>query len=340
MEPAGSPPASGTAAPEVKTPGPENREQATEHAAALHAWFLPEEAHLTRGGQREVQLHLRCVGTGQIKGRLRIDAPEGVSTQPTQVDVQPLSEGEDRVVKFTVRADKSAPQALRTIRLLPEDGLSAAPCELPVSVGVVITEEHTRPMGAQYIVRAPGYTMKVDETSGVSFSLLDADGRRRCGRIHNTNFVHGIPGVELDGKWLYQFGTPCSFIWPGGNMLTIGCSELYENFGLRLAYKFYENRIAISVIPPTNPTKTPTMWLGTFEGIGPPRHNGKPDQRADQPIVADRFFFPHPVYREGLLLTTPPQTPLMYRGTAVSFPIRRDQEIGIQFVPESEVGIK
>ncbi len=182
--------------------------------------------------------------------------------------------------------------------------------------------------------------MKVDETSGVSFSLLDAEGRRRCGRIHNTNFVHGIPGVELDGKWLYHFGTPCSFIWPGGNMLTIGCGELYENSGLRLAYKFYENRIAIAVIPPTNPTKTPTMWLGTFEGIGAPRHNGKPDQRPDGPIVADRFFFPHPVYREGLLLTTPPNTPLMYRGTAVSFPIRRDQEIGMQFVPESAAGIK
>jgi hypothetical protein len=317
-----------------------NPEQTSEHRAALHAWFLPEEAHLARGGQREVQLHLRSVGVGQVTGRLRIETPEAVTADPAQIEVKPLGEGEDRVIKLIVRADKSAPQALRAIRLVPDDGLRTASCELPVSVGVVITEDHTRPMGAQYIVRAPGYTMKVDETSGVSFSLLDAEGRRRCGRIHNTNFVHGIPGVELDGKWLYHFGTPCSFIWPGGNMLTIGCGELYENSGLRLAYKFYENRIAIAVIPPTNPTKTPTMWLGTFEGIGPPRHNGKPDQRTDGPIVADRFFFPHPVYHEGLLLTTPPNTPLMYRGTAVSFPIRRDQEIGIQFVPESEAGIK
>jgi hypothetical protein len=182
--------------------------------------------------------------------------------------------------------------------------------------------------------------MKVDQRSGVSFSLLDRDGRRRCGRLHNTNFVHGIPGVELDGKWLYDFSTPCSFIWPAKDKLTVGCGQLYESAGLRLDYRFYEDRVVIAVVPPTNPAKTPTMWLGTFEGIGPPKHNGKPGQPADRPVVADRFFFPHPVYEDGLLLTTPPQTPLHYRGTAVSFPIRRDQEIALQFVPEGEAGIK
>jgi len=96
----------------------------------------------------------------------------------------------------------------------------------------------------------------------------------------------------------------------------------------------------IAAVAPTNPDKTFTMWLGTFEGIDPPKHNGKPEQPTDRPVVADRFFFPHPVYREGLLLTTPPGTPLHYRQTAVSFPIRRDQEVAIQFVPEDEAGIK
>ena len=311
-----------------------------ELAASLHAWFQAEEAHLARGGKREVQLHVRSVGAGRLSGHLHVESPPGISTEPAQIEIKPLDEGEERVVKLVVLADKNAPQTLQAVRVVPDAALHGAPCELPVSVGVVITEDRRLPLAAQYVVRAPSYTMKIDERSGVSFSLLDSEGRRRCGRLHNTNFIHGIPGVELEGKWLYDFSTPCSFIWPGGNTLTIGCGQLYENAGLRLAYRFSEERITIAVIPPTNPTKVPTMWLGTFEGIDPPRHNGKPDQRTDQPIVADRFFFPHPVYREGLLLTTPPQTPLMYRGSAVSFPIRRDQEIGIQFVPESEAGLK
>jgi hypothetical protein len=342
--PGAKPPAaaatSGPAEVSVEKPIAQDSEAARESAASLHAWFLPEEAHLTRGGKKEVQLHLRCVGAGQIKGSLHIETPDGIHTDHDRIQIDPTGEGEERIVNVVVQADKDASQTLRMIRLVPDEGISAAACELPVSVGVVITEERPRPLGAQYVVRAPGYTMKVDERSGVSFSLLDAQGRRRCGRIHNTNFIHGIPGVELEGKWLYDFSTPCSFIWPGNNALTIGCGQLYENYGLRLEYRFAEDHITIAVIAPTNPSKTPTMWLGTFEGIDPPKHNGKPDQRTDGPIVADRFFFPHPVYREGLLLTAPPQTPLNYRGTAVSFPLRRDQEITLRFVTEEEAGMK
>ena len=64
-----------------------------------------------------------------------------------------------------------------------------------VSVGVVITKDVRRPRSAQCVVRAPGYTTKVDLYSGVSFYLLDADGHRRFGRFYG-NFTYGFPGLE------------------------------------------------------------------------------------------------------------------------------------------------
>ena len=67
-------------------------------------------------------------------------------------------------------------------------------------VGVVITGDHTIPMSSQYVVRAPGYMMKVYHASGVSFYFLDGEGRHRHGRIRGANFTTGIPAVERDGR--------------------------------------------------------------------------------------------------------------------------------------------
>jgi hypothetical protein len=312
-----------------------------ERAAWLHARFAPEEVHLSPGGEKEVQVHLRCVGDGECHGRLRVLAPKGLQVAPAEMAVQSLGEAQQRVVSLRVRAAKDAPREVQPIRLLPEAGLRAASAELLSSVGVVISEDRTLPISAQFVVRAPGYTMKVDHTSGVSFYLLDGDGHRRHGRIHNTNFIQGIPGVEVDGKWVCRFGMPCAFIWPGDNTLTIGCGTpgVYPNIKLRLRYTFHEDRIAIAVIPPTAPKQEQTMWLGNFDALQPPLHNGK-QQRADQPIVADRFFFPHPAYRQGLLLSTPPATPLRCRGTAVSFPLRLGQEVVLQFTEQRPADLK
>jgi hypothetical protein len=77
--------------------------------------------------------------------------------------------------------------------------------------------------------------------------------------------------------------------------------------------------------------------MGNFDILGPPIHNGKQEQPWS-PIVADRFFFPHLLYRQGVLLTTPPKTPLQLRGdTAVSFPIRVGQEVTLGFAEDREV---
>jgi hypothetical protein len=315
------------------------QENADEGKAAVHLQFSPEEVHLAVGEQRAVSVKVRAVGTGQVQGRISLQVPKGLEVQPAEFTIEPLTEGTARTVSLQLRAAKDAPAALHRVGFIPEAGLRGAPAELLASVGVVISEDHTIPMESQYVVRAPGYMMKVNHMSGVSFYLLDRDGHRRHGRMRGTNFTTGIGALEQDGHWACHFSMPCQFIWAGADNLTVGCGSLSGDTSARLRYTFHEDRIVLGLIPPTNPTKQQTLWLGNFDVLQQPRHNGK-QAASHLPIVGDRFFFPHPVYRQGVLLRTPPETSVKYLGTAVNMPLRVGQEVILQFIEESEAVVK
>jgi hypothetical protein len=154
--------------------------------------------------------------------------------------------------------------------------------------------------------------------------------------MYNTNFITGIPGLVRDGKWCYRFRFPSRAIWEGKNTLTVLSEGVYADGDVRLQYVFHEDRIVLKLIPPTNPTLDQTMWLGNFDALGAPRHNGT-QKAPHEPIVGDLFFFPHPVYRQGLLLELPPKSPLQHRGTAVEFPLKAAQEVVLRFVAPEEV---
>jgi hypothetical protein len=49
------------------------------------------------------------------------------------------------------------------------------------------------------------------------------------------------------------------------------------------------------------------------------------------------FFFPHPAYRQGLLLILPPKTEPKTTGTAVNFPLRTGQKVALRFIAEAEL---
>jgi len=320
-------------------PGPTAKADPTEEAAWLHYWFEPEEVHLSATGprsERDVAMHLRCVGGAEAGGVLRLVVPKGLSAEPQRLDVAPLAEGKERVVRLKVRATAGAANDLHRIRFVPEPGVRAAAATLPVSVGVVMKLERRVPRTAQFVVRAPGYTMAVDQFSGVSYYLLDADGHRRHGRIHNTNFIFGIPGVLRQGKWCFQYRHPCRFVWARRDGLTVGCDGNYNDHDARLGYTFHEDRIEIALIPPTNPTIEHTLWLGNFDALAPMRRVGQagPDRPA---AVPEGFFFPHPAYREGLLLILPPKTEPKSTGTAVNFPLRTGQKVVLRFIAEAEL---
>ena len=204
-----------------------------------------------------------------------------------------------------------------------------------------MTADTRVPRNGQFVVRAPGYTMNVDQYSAVGQHLIDADGHRRVGRVtFGGNFTTGFAGLACEGQWSFHFGLPCEGYWTGQNNVTARSLGLSGAPNARLLYTFHEDRIVIRVVPPTDATKEFTMWLGNFDVLGPPVHNGK-QERPWEPIVGDRFFFPHPLYRQGVLLTTPPKTALQLRGdTAVSFPIRLGQEVTLGFAEAGEAKIK
>jgi hypothetical protein len=305
-------------------------EDPAERAASLHYYFLPEEVHLSAekaGDERQVELHLRAVGPGEITGVLEASVREGVRVTPSRIEVAPLREGEERIVPLTVRAADHARKALYPIAFVPA-GMPAAPQTLLASVGVVMTLDRRIPEMKQYVVRSPGYTIKVDVRSGVSYYLLDADGHRRHGGLYNSNFQFGIPGVEGAAR----YGTPCGFVWEGDNSLTIGADPA------RLRYTFHEDRMVFALVPPTDPRRTFTMWLGTFDRLGKPVHKGQPEAGHQHPTyVADWLFFPHGVYRQGVLIIPPPQTPVSCPGEAMSFPLKEGQEVTLKFATQEEV---
>jgi hypothetical protein len=317
-------------------PAPEKSGQAeaSEPGAALHYHWMPEEIHLRAGGEKEATLHVRCVGRGEARGTLRLQTPREITVEPAAVELPNMTEGEARTVRLRFKAAAGAASALHSIRVVPDRGTPAAAGVLPVSVGVVMSEDIRTPLLAQWVVRAPGYTARVDQYSGICYHLLDADGNRRHGYIHNTNFCFGIGAAQREGKWLFRYGTPSRFVWDSPNTLTIGsASDLHD---ARLRYTFHEDRIILGLIPPTNPTAEQTMWLGNFDFLGTPRHAGT-QKRPHDPITADWFFFPHPRHRQGVLLTFAGPIAVQPRGGAVSFPMRVGREVALRFADEEEL---
>jgi hypothetical protein len=67
-------------------------EDSPERSASVHCRFQPEEAHLTAGGEREGEMHLRCGGVGQTGGQFRLVAPKGLQVEPALIAVEPMEE--------------------------------------------------------------------------------------------------------------------------------------------------------------------------------------------------------------------------------------------------------
>jgi hypothetical protein len=310
-------------------------EDSVESQGFVHYSFLPEEVHLRAGSEQRTVMHLRCVGHGKIQGRIHLITPNGIAIDPSWVNVAGMSEGQTQAVRLKLSAARGAASALHAVRVEPVPGTSAAPSTLWVSVGVATTEDKRIPMVAQTVVRAPGYTMRVDHLSGVSYSLLDADGHRRHGYLHNTNFCYGIPALARDKEWVLRYGSPCDYLFEGANSLIARSGSGPQQ--VRLRYSFQEDEVHLELVPPTDPKAEYTMWLGNFDTLGPPQHHGKVAEGRERALVANWFFFPHPVYRQGVFLVFPEEVALQYQRTAVRFPLRSGQRVVFRFAAAEEL---
>jgi hypothetical protein len=308
-----------------------------ETKVAVHSYFLPEEVRLKAGAEREIALTLRSVGRGEATGALRFIAPEGITVEPGTVELAPsLTEGVPRTVSLRIKARAEFPNGAVEMRVEPVGETSAAIETLPISVGVVLKKDRRVPRLAQWVVRAPGYTMKVDEFSGVAVYLLDADGHRRFGRFASGNFIHGFGAIQRGSDWIFRAQQACQQVWSSPASLT------FLGDG-RLHYDFHEDRIAIKYLNPSKANQEQTMWLGNFDILEAPIHNGT--QRVPhEPVVAEWLFFPHPVYRQGVLLRFAKNTPVTMHlsnptvaQSAIHFPMRSGEEVSLSFATREEL---
>jgi Alginate lyase/Heparinase II/III-like protein len=312
-----------------------------ETKAWAHSYFLPEEARLEAGGPgREVAMTLRAVGRGEVSGSLRFVAPEGILVEPATVELAPpLSDGATRTLTLRLTARGGLANGLLTIRAEPVGDTPAAVDTLPVSVGVVLKKDRRIPRLAQWVARAPGYTMKVDEFSGVGTYLLDADGHRRSGRFATLNFIHGFGAVQRGDQWIFRAQQACQQVWSTPTSLT------FLGDG-RLQYDFREDRIVIRFLNPSRADQEQTLWLGNFDTLELPVHNGT-QEAPHKPVVAQWLFFPHPVYREGVLLRFAKKTPVTLHlpsvysvgigQAAVHFPVRSGEEVSLSFATKDQL---
>jgi hypothetical protein len=333
----------GEAGGEAKpAPGPEpDATVSPEIRASVHTSFLPEEVRLKAGGaEREVTITLRAIGRGEAAGTLRFVAPAGISVVPATVEITPpLAEGATRNVTFRIKADAGLRDGMFEVRCEPVGETPAAAEVLPVSVGVVLKKDRRVPRLGQWVARAPGYTIKVDDFSGVGIYLLDPDGHRRFGRFITGNFIHGFGAVQRGNEWLFRAQQASQQIWNSRDSLT------FLGDG-RLQYEFGEDRIVIRYLNPSRAEQVQTMWLGNFDILEAPLHNGT-QEAPHLPVVASWLYFPHPKYRQGVLLRFSKKIPVTLNipppihqadgQSAVEFPVRSGDEVSLSFTTREKL---
>jgi hypothetical protein len=323
-------------------PGPApDPEESPERRASIHTGFLPEEVRLKAGGaERDVAMTLRAVGRGEAAGALRFVAPGGISVEPATVGLAPpLTEGATRTVALRIKARAGLSNGLFEVRCEPVGDTPAGVQVLPVSVGVVLKKDRRVPRLAQWVARAPGYTMKVDEFSGVGTYLLDPDGHRRFGRFATLNFIYGFGAVQRGREWLFRAQQASQQVWNAPDSLT------FLDDG-RLRYEFREDRVIIRYLNPSRAEQDQTMWLGNFDMLEAPVHHGT-QEAPHKPVVADWLDFPHPRYRQGVhlrfsktipvTLHLPPPIPQADGQAAVEFPVRSGDEVSLSFTTREEL---
>src|SRR5207302_586879 len=149
------------------------QENPAERAATVHYSFLPEEVHLKAGGQRQTTIHLCCIGTGAANGKIQFLPPQGITVDPREIDVTGMTQGDERDAAVTLKSDAALASGLYPVQIESSGGV-AAHGELTASVGVVMTRDTRLPLMAQSLIRAPGYTLRLDHRGGVASYILDS----------------------------------------------------------------------------------------------------------------------------------------------------------------------
>ena len=224
----------------------------------------------------------------------------------------------------------------------PAGGIAAAGEPAPSSVGVVITRDARLPLMAQSVVRAPGYTLRLDHRSGVVNFLLDTDGHRRHGHIRtDTGECTGMFAIKKGDDWILDLRICRSVLCSTDSITGARVIIIAPGRGdrVRPRYAFYEDRIVVTLTE-SDPNAEYEMWLGDFDTLGEPSLNATRMEQKGK----ETAYFSHAVFfilirrnRQGLLVTFPEPRPICSHWSNMHFSIRTGQDVELRFVEESEV---
>jgi hypothetical protein len=174
----------------------------------------PAVARVSERGRRAVTFTVRNDLRFPVSGWLEVEElPSGLALDPPRPAFGTLASGDSVIVTATLVAEGAQPGG-RTLRYRlhyrvagADTVIRTAALALPVAVGPVLEAMYQHPQPAAYRVDAPGFTAKLDMTSGLWRYLADDDDT-----------------VRLDGSPLFTFsdgqrdlltpGTTHAFTWP------------------------------------------------------------------------------------------------------------------------------
>jgi hypothetical protein len=169
--------------------------------------------------------------------------------------------------------------------------------------------------------------------------LLDPDGHRLLGRFTTLNFSCGFGAVKRGSESLFRAQQASQQVRNSPGSLTL----LGDG---RLQYEFREDLIVIRYFNPSRADQEQTMWLGNFDMLESPVHNGT-HEVPQKPVVASWLYLPHPTYRQGVLLRLsktapvtlhlPPPVSQADGQAAVQFPVPSGDELSLAFTTREEL---
>jgi hypothetical protein len=299
----------GTAAPALAALSPQ-----------VNLSFFPVELRLAQGGEGKAVLKIRGANSTPASGALVVEHLVPLTVTPDRIRYGPLAEGEEKEIPLAVTARSDAPERMFTLRVAPDasGGAQCCPEELPVSVGVVMTEDDRLPHLGDFVARSPRYVMRVSKTYGTSYYLLDRDGQRRHGPLYGLSLSDGFPGVRdlaVDAGAsthgfeanILHWGQECAAFWPGKkSLLAIPLSP-----GFRYGYRFMPEYIVFEI--PQASGKEYALRLGLFanpraESGTQQQSGGNMDGKGAEPY--QWVCVVQPPLRDRLLIMTPPQSGL------------------------------
>ncbi|MFP4140059.1 MAG: hypothetical protein ACLFVY_05805 [Phycisphaerae bacterium] len=222
-------------------------------------WF-PRQVAFKTGGSAKATLTLRNIGSQPADATVAVSAGDGLSCEPSVVELDALAPGAEKRVQVIVSGDKTQANRLQTIRTWSEEGdVPVQPAELTVAHGVSVVWRQVWPRDFSRTVYAPRYTARYDYMKQTNAAmLLDPSGRdhtlARRGGGPLPKLYRAQPDPKKKGDWdvdrvevhgFRAFKPRLEKGGPGGNPFLADMGRHPHGYASQFEYRFTEPWIDI-----------------------------------------------------------------------------------------------